>query len=369
MIHGKATPEGTRAYAERFASTAPEHYRKAAGLTVSSIGIGTYLGDPTDAVDRGYAESIALAASLGCNVIDSAGNYRFQRSERAVARGLETAIAGGVRREEVVVCTKAGFITYDTDYPGAPAQWAKENLIAPGIVSAEDIVGGAHVMTPAYLRHGIGQSLGNLNLDCIDMFYIHNPETQLSEVPEMEFYARLCRAFTALEEEVAAGRIQYYGTATWNGYLTAPGQEDGYMSLERVVATARKVGGEGHHMRFIQLPINLAMPEAIAVPNQFVEGNAFTVLDAAAALGVAVIASGSMLQARLARGLPHTLDEVFPGAESDAQRAIQFVRSAPGVATALVGMSNPEHVRHNLALAATPPMPGDEFAQLIEAGG
>lgn len=74
---------------------------------------------------------------------------------------------------------------------------------------------------------------------------------------ENEFYARLTRAFEALEQEVAAGRIRYYGTATWDAYRVPPGTENG-VSLERVVAAATAAsGGANHHMRFVQLPVNL----------------------------------------------------------------------------------------------------------------
>ena len=45
-ISGFATAEGTKRYQQRFAGAAEDHFREEQGLTLSSIGIGTYLGDP-----------------------------------------------------------------------------------------------------------------------------------------------------------------------------------------------------------------------------------------------------------------------------------------------------------------------------------
>lgn len=368
MEPGKAADQGMANYARLFPDAAPGHFRTAQGLTLSSIGLGTYLGDPTDEYDDLYAKSAALALTLGCNVFDAAVNYRFQRSERAVGRAIAQSIADGFSREQIVVCTKGGFISYDTDYPGDASAWIQKTYIEPGIIRWNDIVARQHCMAPAYLAQQIALSRRNLRVETIDVYYVHNPETQLMEIGEEEFYRRLGAAFELLEAERDAGHIRWYGIATWYGFLSSPAETDRYMSMERVVATARRIAGEKHHMKFIQLPVNLGMPQAIAVPNQFIDGNAFTALDAAAELGLTAIGSASMLQARLASGLPDAIADAFPDAKSDAQRAIQFARSAPGVTTALVGMSNPEHVRHNLELAQIPPLLPHHFANLIESG-
>ena len=34
-------------------------------------------------------------------------------------------------------------------------------------------------MTPAYLQSQLDQSLRNMKLECVDVYYIHNPESQL----------------------------------------------------------------------------------------------------------------------------------------------------------------------------------------------
>src|SRR5439155_26409552 len=73
-------------------------------------------------------------------------------------------------------------------------------------------------------------------------------------------------------------------------------------------------------------------------------------LQSAEALDVTVIASGSILQGQIARGLPEAIRDSLGSLATDAQTGIQFVRSAPGITTALVGMSRVEHVEENLSL-------------------
>lgn len=349
-----ATPEGTTRYRERFAGRAAAgHFRLREGLFLSSIGIGSYLGNPDEATDVNYKNATVRAVQLGVNVIDSAANYRFQRSERAIGEALaELTSQHGFARDELVICTKGGYLPFDGAPPRDVRQYVEDTFVKPGIATFDEIVGGSHCMTPAYLQNQLDQSLKNLNLSTVDVYYIHNPESQLGHVSESEFYDRLRHAFERLEQNRSEGKLRYYGVATWNGFRT-PADSPEHHSLERMVMLARETGGEKHGFRFIQLPLNLAMPEAIPVA------------DAAEQLGVTVIASASMLQARLSRGLPDQIRGPLGPLESDAQTAIQFVRSTPGITTALVGMSRVEHVEENLALVQVEPASVQKFAQLF----
>jgi hypothetical protein len=58
LMPGHATPEGTARYRRRFEPTLPGNFREIQDLWVSSIGIGTYLGEPTAAYDELYRESV-----------------------------------------------------------------------------------------------------------------------------------------------------------------------------------------------------------------------------------------------------------------------------------------------------------------------
>ncbi len=134
-----------------------------------------------------------------------------------------------------------------------------------------------------------------------------------------------------------------------------------------MAALARGIAGDAHHFRFIQLPFNLAMVEAFGQRAETRDGQRINVLEAARQLDITVVASASLLQSRLASGLPEPLAEKLEAPGPDAIRAIQFARSAPGITTALVGMGNPEHVRQNLAIAACAPLSADKFQSLFSA--
>ena len=367
---GLATAAGTRRFAERFAGEfAGDFFRPLSGahrdnarhraLTVSSIGIGTYLGNCDEHDDAAYAGAVRYALERGVNVVDTAINYRCQRSERAVGAAVEAAVASGaVARDEVVLCTKAGYVALD----GAPPAtrdgyraYLEREFFAPGVMSPDDVVAGGHCLAPSFLAHQLAHSRANLRGAAVDLFYVHNPEQQLEVLEHAEFRARLRDAFALLEERVARGEVGRYGCATWTG-LRAPPRTRGHLSLTELVEVAREVAGDGHHFAAVQLPINLAMPEAVRVPTQEVRVSRgatrpVPLLEAAAELGVAVVASATLMQAQLARNLPEQLHAAFPGLATDAQRAIAFTRALPGVTTALVGMKSPAHVEENLGAA------------------
>jgi aryl-alcohol dehydrogenase-like predicted oxidoreductase len=367
-IPNHATLEGTTRYRERFKDVAaPKHFRQQQNLLMSSIGIGTYLGNADEETDARYTATVARAVELGANVIDTAANYRFQRSERAIGKALlQLTESKGFSRDEIVVCTKGGYLPFDDAPPRDVRRYVEETFVKTGIAGFGDFVGGSHCMTPAYLQNQLEQSLHNMNLACVDVYYIHNPESQLGQVSEAEFYARLRAAFESLEKRRAERKLKFYGVATWNGFRVPTGSS-GYHSLARMVRIAREVAGDAHGFRFIQLPFNLAMPEALTLSNQVVDGEPLSTLEAAAALGVTVISSASIFQGRVAQGLPKDLRESLGSLPSDPQTAIQFVRSAPGIATALVGMGRLEHVEENLKLASVEPVEAEQFMQLFSA--
>lgn len=354
---GKATIEGTRRYVERFKGKIPEdHFREVQGLFISSIGLGTYLGNMDQQTDRNYEDAIFKALGSGCNLIDTAINYRFMRSEKNIGNALRKAIQEKiVSRDEIVIATKGGFLAaHPKDY------------IANGICNAEDIVANCHCMTPHYLQNQLSQSLENLGLDTVDIYFIHNPETQLSEISRQEFLKRMLAAFQILEKEVEAGKIQFYGTATWDGYRKEEGKR-GYISLEELIGLARVAGqGDDHNFRALQFPYNLAMPEAFLLHNQNFGSQRVSVIKAAHNQKMIVLCSASILQGQLAQTLPESIQKFFAQLKTDAQKAIQFVRSTPGVTTALVGMGRPEHVEENLQTAKVAPLTWEKFQDLFE---
>ncbi len=362
-----ATLEATKRYANRFAGHAADgHFREAHGLVMSSLGIGTYLGQPDPKVDASYTAAIVAAAENGINFIDAAINYRFQRSERSIGAAIKQLAAKGFSRDELVVCTKGGYLTPDGSMPAEPTEYFLHEYIQPGIFTPKDLVAGSHCMTPRFLEDQLARSLRNLQLECIDVYYLHNPETQLTEVSRPDFLERVRDAFIYLESAADAGKIQFYGMATWNGFRQEAKARDA-MQLPEFAQIATDIAGEKHHFRFVQLPFNLGMTEALTLGNQSISGRTRTVMEAASELGITLVASASLLQGQVARNLPAFVAQAL-GLENDAERALQFVRSSPGITTALVGMSRVEHVHANAKLVSVAPATVDQFTQLFSRG-
>lgn len=362
MIAGHATAEGTAAYRKRFAArVAPEHFREAQGLAWSSIGIGTYLGNLDATTDELVTEAVCQAVGAGINVVDTAINYRFERGEKCVGAALKGLIdAGAAARPEIIVCTKGGYLPHP-----ARDKWFAATYVGKGGITLADLVGGSHCMHPAYLKGELDRSRANLGVATVDVYYVHNPESQVGKVDDATFHGRLRAAFAMLEEAVAAGTIRAYGIASWNAFRVKEGDR-GFISLARTKALAREAAGGDDHFRFVQLPLNLAMREAVTVPTQRIGDAVLPAIPAARALGLDVVASGAIAQARFGALSAKLAARLGATLVDDAPRALQYTRSAPGVVTALVGMKQPAHVAANVALVKIAPLGSAVFDSLFK---
>ena len=91
--------------------------------------------------------------------------------------------------------------------PADAVRYMRSEYVSSGIAPAGEIVGGSHCMNPRYLSNQIERSRRNLQLATIDVFYVHNPETQLGHVSQELFYQRLRRAFEI--ELIFSGRLRH----------------------------------------------------------------------------------------------------------------------------------------------------------------
>jgi aryl-alcohol dehydrogenase-like predicted oxidoreductase len=367
-LTGRATTEGTARYRDRMIAqgVSPGHFRKLGDLWVSSIGLGTYLGATNDECDQRYVDAATEAARRGCNLFDSAINYRHQRSERALGTAFAAMESEGIAaRDEIVVATKGGYIPFDGAMPGNALVYYVERFLGHGLFTAEEVVGGMHCISPKFLTDQLQASLRNLGLDCVDIYYVQNPEEQLAVIKPEKFVLRMGAAFEMLELAVSEGTVGMYGVATWSGMRVPPDAPD-HLELSNLATIALTVGGQDHSFRALQLPYNIEMLEALTTPTQTAPGgNRIPALLSAGRLQVSTIASASLLQGKLGSGLPPEVSEALTGLDSDAQRALQFVRSTPGVTTALIGMSRVEHVVENLAVARLEPAGDEQLRRLF----
>jgi aryl-alcohol dehydrogenase-like predicted oxidoreductase len=352
LIEGRATEEGTKRFSKRFAKSQPSRFYRplSSAAHASALGFGTYLGDCDDAEDARYISTIGAAMERGVNVIDTAINYRCQRSERAIGEALRFAVERkSVQRDEILICTKGGYIPLERTPPNTKEGYRgflQSEYYGPGIMSPDDVVAGGHCMTPRYIVDQIERSRRNLGIACIDVYYLHNPEQQLDVLDRPAFRAALVSAFSELEEQVSRGTIATYGCATWHGFRSVPAARN-HLELAELFEIASSVGGDGHHFRVVQLPVNLAMAEAVRAPTQKMGKHSVPLLEAAHELGVSVVGSATLMQSQLASALPEQIKTAFPGYSSDARRAVAFAQSLP-ITSALVGMKSIAHLDQNL---------------------
>ncbi|MFI5238776.1 MAG: aldo/keto reductase [Gemmatimonadales bacterium] len=318
---------------------------------LSALGIGSALGAPTDEEDAAYTGALKRALELGVNHIDTAINYRCQRSEQTIGRVLrEVAPQAG----SVFVTTKGGYLPLEAPPPESKAayrEYVQREYLDTEIIGALDLVAGGHCIAPRFLRNQVERSIANLGVSSIDIYYIHNPEQQLDAVSRDEFDNRMHDAFAELERCVGDGLIRSYGCATWNG-LRVASTAPNYLSMESLVTTATDVAGVAHHLVAVQMPVNLAMMEGMRSATQMVNGHERTALDAATDMGIAMIAVAPLMQGRLAKDLPPAARQAFPEARTDAAAALAFVKMLPNVASVVVGMRSVAHVEENVVLFA-----------------
>jgi aryl-alcohol dehydrogenase-like predicted oxidoreductase len=358
-----ATPRGTLRFRKRFENTpevAEGHFRLTSdGLSLTSLGMGTYLGTPDESTSYQMASAAVQSVASGAvNILDTAINYRHQLSERALGHAIrELADKHDIQRDELFICTKAGFLSPDAEAhttSDAFRVWFRKRYMDSGLLEPDDIVGGMHCMAGPYLRDQINISRENLGVQTLDLFYLHNAiESQMPTIGRDAMMNRLIEAFEALEAARANGDIRYYGLATWTCFRSYENDDKEFFNLETLVRLAETVGGEEHGLRYIQLPFNFAFTEALTLEEQRVEGENMSLLEAAMSLGINVLTSVPLLQGQL-------LDEQklpqFLGLHTPAQNCLQFVRSQPGILAPLVGHKSREHVTENLHVASLPPL-------------
>lgn len=266
IIKGHATEAGTKKYSLRNPKIHVDNFQtlKDLKLTFSFLGYGTYLGDPSTAHDKLYYDAIvAGVTSGGVNVIDTAINYRYMKSERTVGAAIKHLTQElGYGRDELILCSKGGYVSEDADRMGLPAKRLAE-LVSSGKVDQSEIVADTHCMNPAFLEYQLNQSLQNMQIDTLDIYYIHNSaESQLALLGDEKYYKRLEKTFEFMEEQVALGKIKYYGMATYNCFRSPPEEDGIHVSIRTCHEIAKRVGGENHHFKFLQIPVNIICFEA-----------------------------------------------------------------------------------------------------------
>jgi len=362
MISGHASSDGTKKFAQN-SGVNSKNFNEFQNLTLSNVGIGTYLGEPDSTTDTLVTNAVKQSINSGVNVIDTAINYRSQKAERSVGKAIsELIIEDKISRDQIFVSSKNGYVTNDADVQLGFWEYVKQEYTQKGIVGEGDITSGYHCMTPSYLSDQLDRSLRNLDVECIDLMYIHNAvEGQIKDISREKLLENLKSVFELYEQKRDEGKIQFFGMATWECFRVTSDNSQ-FLSLEEITSMAKKIGGENNGFRFIQLPFNMYYDQALLTKNQTLSNDPVSILEAAVKLGIGVFTSVPFMQGRLlAPGAMPEFSNLNP-----SLRALQFIRSSPGVLAPLIGQKSSEHVSENLEILNIPPLTEDEFIDLVK---
>ncbi|SNR22865.1 aldo/keto reductase [Halorubrum vacuolatum] len=357
------------------------YFRRFGPGVIASIGLGTYRGEPTDAVDGGLRKAVGLAIRSGVNVLDTASNYRHGRSERVIGEVLRNS---SIERDAVIVSTKGGFVPFEGGEPIDRTAFLRDRFLNPGILEVDDLAGGSHALAPTFLEWSLDRSLERLGVATVDCYYLHNPETQLAVRSRSAVYDAIEDGLELLERRRLAGDVGCYGIATWEAFRV-PETHDSYLSLTEILARAEAVGErigptDDHGFEALQLPFNVHMADAFTRANQRppkkaarpsdgsdrrtkgTDDERLSTLELAHEADLSVFTSASLAGGDLARidAIPPAVDRELAG-DTPAQRAINFARSAPGVTCALVGTADRDHLSENVAGGTFDPMGAKAF--------
>ncbi|HKO39755.1 MAG TPA: aldo/keto reductase [Nitrososphaeraceae archaeon] len=368
-IKGFASSEGTKKFRDIAIKKGKVylHFKEFDDLILSSIGMGTYLGDLSKEDDTDIENALYESVkSHAINVIDSAINYRAMKSEKSIGRSITRLVNDGIiSRDEIFVSTKNGYITNDGDYPMLDVwEYIQRMYISTGIIKAEDISSGYNVLKPAYIEKCIERSRFNLKLDTIDLVYVHNAfESWHQDVSKDKFFDMLSKVFEIYEKFRSENKIRYYGMATWTCFRVSEENKE-YLSLAEVYNIAKSIGGIDHGFRFIQLPYNLAYSEALFLKNQNV-GNEkkLTILEAAKRLKIGVFSSVPLLQGKL---IQTKIPDYSEGLTDPIMKLVQIIRSSPSIIAPLIGQKKMDHVNNNNKISEVRPLSEEEFKLAIE---
>ncbi|CAK80842.1 unnamed protein product (macronuclear) [Paramecium tetraurelia] len=359
-IPGHATIDGTKQYSSNNSEIPKSHFRTnyRNNLLLSSLGIGSYQGAPDQNNDiMLYGSIIDSVLSGGVNVIDTAINYRYMKSERVIGAAIR---ALNIPRDQLFISSKGGYIPADGDRGIQETQLIRE-LINKNLITQDDVVGACHCMHPKFLEMQLEQTLNHLGLETLDLLYLHNAaESQLPFLGYEKFYDRVAKAFEQYEKSVQNGKIKRYGMATWVCFRAKPDEDRIHVPLEKIVEIAERVGGKNHHFEYVQMPINAMMPEAFSQEWQPFKGENTQILTVARQLNVNLVISSPLMGGTLMQvPLPSDIFKCqFLGAKH-----LQFLRSIPAesIKTILIGQKANRHTKQNLEVIRVPPLTADEF--------
>lgn len=242
-------------------------------LVTTQLGYGSYR---VNSEDPEHHESLLIALQSGVNLIDTSANYSFGSAERLIGIVL-SGMKEQSTRNNFILMSKAGYIQGpDLQYV---AHRETEGKAFKEVLKPDSVCW--YCIHPDFLKYQLNESLCRLQVTGLEVYLIQNPEYFFSSAKRdgvslqdarVEFYARLTRAFEAMEEFCCNGLIKYYGICS--NTLSVCQSDYNFICLDKVLDCARQASknvnrdsGE-HHFQVVQFPANLIEHQFITQLNQ-----------------------------------------------------------------------------------------------------
>lgn len=266
MSNTHATPEGTLAWFNKF-DTIPHHTIPNLNCRCSTVGFGSYR---ISEHDEHHETAIKEALDNGINLIDTSSNYGFGQSELLIGKVINECFeTRQFLRENIILVSKAGYI--QGPMLEDIKEKSKQGKATPDTVKLDEHLW--HSIHPEFLAKQIDQSRQRLQVECIDIYLLHNPEYFLEwahsngtpiAAARSDYYNRIKMAFEYLETAVKEGKIASYGISS--NTFGSPSDQPTHTNLSEILNIAPPT--EFPNFAVIQSPFNLIENGAATCQNQ-----------------------------------------------------------------------------------------------------
>lgn len=214
---------------------------------ISKVGLGTYRMSVSNSQ---HINAGRLAFQYGCNLVDTSSIYCGGNSERLIA-----LLEKERKNIKLFVITKFGYIL-NKEFSHLSKGIKKNNIF---IKISDDAY---YSIDPSFIIQQLESSLLRLEKKQIDGYLLHNPEYLLKQggFTKNDFYEKIYRVFSYLEEEVKRGRVRYYGISS-NNFAFKPNHPFS-IDIREVIRVAESID-KNHHFRLVQFPYNAIENQAI----------------------------------------------------------------------------------------------------------
>lgn len=307
-------------------------------LNNSKLSIGLYQGPDNDEVDQYLFDVIEHAIKIGINNFDVAPNYRNTRSELVLGR-----IFNKIKSENIFITTKGGFVPFDfSDATINESDYIHTNYINTSLAT-KNTFDFYHFQSfdPRYLEHEFNLSLQRLNVEKIDLYYLHNPEYLLARVDKETFLKQMNSVYIWLKQKIENKQILNFGISTWDGFF----YEDANKRLQMIdfidLAVKHNIMD---HFKAIQFPFNILKTDAFSKATQFIDNGFISLIRAAIKYNISCITSAPFGQGQIKNiHFPSQISDNFYGS-NNFQKALSFCLSAPYIQTVIFGTLKLTHL-------------------------